>query len=276
MQIVTISLIVALIVVKFGLGLDITPGDLRFFRERRGLMVRSFLAVIVLVPITSLAVILLIRPSQPVSVAIALLAASPASPLALAQVGKSRGHVPYAANVQLYSAILSVVTTPLILMLLSAALGFEANLNPLKVAWQVSTAQLIPIGLGVLARAVFPRLEKPGRVAAKVATFVFLALMLLVIFMIRQGFAQMGLGSYLAVAASVAAAIIIGHLLAPRETGMKVALAWETALRNPGLAMLIATANFPTAKPLPILGPCVIVTVVICMFYAKVLNRPEK
>lgn len=126
----------------------------------------------------------------------------------------------------------------------------------------------------MLVRAVFPRLEKPGRVAAKVATFVFLALMVLVIFKIRQGFAQMSLRSYLAVAVSVAA--VIGHVLAPRDAGMKVALAWETALRNPGLAMLIATANFPTAKPLPILGPCLIVTVVICMIYAKVLNHPEK
>jgi len=57
---------------------------------------------------------------------------------------------------------------------------------------------------------------------------------------------------------------------------MKTTLALETAMRNPALALLIGTLNFPQTKPLPILIPCVVISVLIVTIYAKWQGRRAK
>ena len=275
LSIIKVILFVALFVTKFGLGLSVAPGDLRFFRERRGLMVRSILAVIFLVPIAYVLLILLFRPDPAMAVAIALLAASPAAPFAFSKVGKSGGSLAYAATLQFVVAMLSIVTTPLVLRLIGMTLGFETTIHPFKVAWQVFIAQFLPIGLGVLVRAKFSGLARLARPFVKVATFIFLAFLLFIIVMQYRGFVQTSLMSYILIVCTTAVALALGHLLAPREPGMQTALALETAMRNPGLALLIAAMNFPQAKPLPILLPCVVVSTLLATLYTLVMNRKK-
>jgi BASS family bile acid:Na+ symporter len=72
----------------------------------------------------------------------------------------------------------------------------------------------------------------------------------------------------LAVVLSAAAALALGHFLAPADSRMRLALATETAMRNPALALLIASVNFPQAQPLPIVVPCVIVSVIVVTLYS--------
>jgi predicted Na+-dependent transporter len=88
-----------------------------------------------------------------------------------------------------------------------------------------------------------------------------------------RGFVETSLLSYVVFACAAAVAIALGHLLAPAEPGMKVALTVETAMRNPGLAILIAVVNFPQAKPLAVLLPGVIVAALFVMLYTKIVNR---
>ena len=51
LMVIKAGLAISLFLVKFGIGLTIAPGDLRFIRERPGLMLKSLAAVTVLVPI---------------------------------------------------------------------------------------------------------------------------------------------------------------------------------------------------------------------------------
>jgi BASS family bile acid:Na+ symporter len=112
-----------------------------------------------------------------------------------------------------------------------------------------------------------------ARPVAKVAMLVMLVIVLLLIYQMRQAFVGFGWQSYLAVALSAAAALAFGHFLAPRDARMKKALAVETALRNPALALMIASVNFPEAKPLPILLPCVLVSGIIVFLYAALQSK---
>jgi predicted Na+-dependent transporter len=270
--VVRYALIAALFLMKFGIGLEIAPRDLRFFRARRGLMLRSVLVVTVLVPLATLAILLALRPDLPTAVALAILAACPAAPMALGRVTKAHGTIGYAASLQFAVATLAVVTTPLVLVVLGRALGFEAQVRPLAVAREVAIAQLIPIGLGVLVRAKLPRVAGAGRKIADVAGVALLVLVAAVVVVLHGGFA-LGAREYAAIALTALAALALGHFLAPRDVGMQHALAVEAAMRNPGLALLVATASFPEAKPLPILLPCVVVTVLAATLYGGLHGR---
>jgi predicted Na+-dependent transporter len=275
LSVVKVALFCVLFVTKFGLGLSVAPDDLRFFRERRGLMVRSVLTVVFLVPVAHVLLVLLFKPEPAIAVAIALLAASPAAPFAFAKAGKSGGSLAYAATLQFVVAMLSLVTTPLVLKALGMALHIEANIHPVRVAWQVFTAQLLPIGIGVLVRARVPGLVRVVRPFVKVATAIFLAFLLFIIAVNYRGFLETSLMSYILLVCASAVAVALGHLLAPREPGMKTALAVETAMRNPGLAAQIAVLNFPQAKPLPVLIPCLVVAMLVVTLYTLLVNRAK-
>ena len=261
---------------KFGVGLGIRPEDLRLIRERPGLMLRSLAAVTVLVPAAFLIIILLVRPARPFAVALAILAASPAAPKVTGKVKKSGGNVGYAASLQLVVTLFALVSAPLALGLLSSALDFKAEIDPLNVAQQVFATIVVPIGLGMIVGTRFPRLEKLGAWLVKIATVFFLATLLLILVKTAGVFLHTDLRSYLAIALTALAALLIGHLLAPKGPEMKTALALETAMRNPALALLIGTLNFPQTKPLPVLIPCVAVSTLIVTVYVKWQEKRTK
>ena len=273
LMVIKAGLAISLFLVKFGIGLTIAPGDLRFIRERPGLMLKSLAAVTVLVPIAVLIIILLVQPPRRFAVALAILAASPAAPMVVGKVKKSGGSGGYAASLQLVVTLFALISTPLVLGFLSSALNFKAEIDLLRVAKQVFVTIFLPIGLGVIVGARFPHLERLAAWLVKIATLFFFAVLLLILTKTAGAFLQMDLQSYLAIALTALAALAIGHLLAPKGPEMKTALALETAMRNPALALLIGALNFPQTKPLPILIPCVVISVLIVTIYAKWQGR---
>lgn len=268
-----ITLFLSLFLVKFGQGVKIKPGDLRFFRDRRVLMVKSVLAVDILVPAVFLLILLIIRPPRPVSVGLAILAASPAAPFAFWKVHRAGGHLAYAASLQFVLAVLVPLTAPLVLLFFSRALGVSAGVHPSDVALQVFAAQLLPIGLGIFAGARSKRVIRLGTPLIKAATLILILLLLVILLYMHEAFLELGARSYAAVVLSAAGAVAVGHIMSPKEPGMRTALAVETAMRNPGLALLIATLNFPQARPLPILVPIAIVSSLVVTVYANWQNR---
>jgi BASS family bile acid:Na+ symporter len=276
LTVIKAGLAISVFLLKFGIGLSIAPGDLRFIRERPGLMLKSLAAVTVLVPIAVLAIVLLVQPPPRFAIGLAILAASPAAPMIVGKVKKSGGSAGYAASLQLVVTLLAVISTPLVLEFLSWALHFKAEIDPLRVAWQVFITIFLPIGLGVMVGAKLPRLGGLGTWLVKIATFIFLAILLLILTQTAGAFLHMDLRSYLSIVLTVLAALAIGHLLAPKEPEMKTTLALETAMRNPALALLIGALNFPQTKPLPILIPCVVISVLIVTAYAKWQGRKAK
>ena len=270
------GLAISVFLLKFGTGLSIVPGDLLFIREQRGLLLKSLAAVTVLVPIAVLLIVLLVQPPKRFAVALAILAASPAAPMIVRKVKKAGGGAAYAASLQLVVTLFALVSTPLVLGFLSSVLDFKAEIDPFRVAEQVFMAIFLPIGLGVAVGWKFPRLEAWGTKLAKIATWVFLATVLLILTKTAGAFLQMDFRSYLAIILTVLASLGIGHFLAPKEPEMKMTLALETAMRNSALALLIGALNFPHIKPLPILIPCAVISMLIVMVYAKWQGRKAK
>jgi predicted Na+-dependent transporter len=116
--------------------------------------------------------------------------------------------------------------------------------SPLQVARQVFFAQLLPLGLGATLRAVRPqaadRLEAP---LARATNLALLALAAALVAVLWQLLAEVGWVPFAVGAGLTLCALAIGAACAGRNAPMRPVAAVAAALRNPGLALLIATVN---------------------------------
>ena len=274
LSIVKIGLPLSVVVGMFAQGLSIVPSQLRLFRERPLLMLRSLVAVLFLVPIAVLAIILLLKPSPAVAVGLAILVACPAAPMMIVKIAKKGGSPAYIVSLHLYLALLVLLTVPATLYLLSEALGFQVEVSVSAVARVVGMTVLLPVGLGILIRSFFPKAaDTIGPTLAKVGGVALLLLIIFVAMMTYGLLLKMDLWSYLVMAVVVTVSIAIGHWLAPRDAEERTTLAMECAARHPGLAMTIAALNFSPHKALPVLVPYLVVFMVVTTIYLQWRKR---
>lgn len=276
LEAVKFGLIAGTIILMFAQGLGIPLSHLAFFREHPGLLMRSLLAVVVLVPVAALLVILLVSPSPAVAVGLAILAACPAAPQMIVSIPKAGGELAYVASLHLALGALSLITTPVTLALLSDALNFRASVSPFAIAEQVGTSLFLPLLLGIVFLARFPHIaesmRRPIILIGQAISFLTVAIILL---MSYHFLLQMDLRSYTAMAIMIVISLAIGHFLAPRQPEERTTLALESAARHPGLAFLIAALNFPLEKALPVFIPYLVVFAVISMLYIQWIKKSD-
>lgn len=272
--IVKIGLPLSIAVSVFAQGLSIAPSRLAFLKERPWLMLRSLAVVLVLVPMAALGIILWLEPSPAVAVGLAILAACPPAPMLLVKVPTKGGSLAYVASLHLSLALLALLTVPSTLFLLSAALGFQAEVGVLAVARVVGQTILLPVCLGIAIRAVVPKVAGAiGPILAKVGGAALPVFALFVVVGTFGHLMRMGAWSYLVMALVVAVSVAIGHWLGPRDAEEQTTLAMEGASRHPGLAMTIAALNFDPQKALPVLVPYLVVSMVVTTIYLQWRRR---
>ena len=259
---------VALIV--FAQGLKISSGEvMNYFKERPWLIVRSLVAVLILVPVVALAVILLLKPPIEVAVALAILVSCPPAPLMIkATPNLGKGSAAFMASLHLSLAVLALITVPTILYLISIPLSFHADVNLVKMMMILAKTILIPVTLGMVIRSYFPGFaDRASPVLDKVGTIGLLILVLVVLVKFFPALLNMDLWSYLVIVVVSATALAIGHFLGPKDPHERTSLAIESGVRHPALAITIAVSNFTAARALPVLVPCVLVFIILAMCY---------
>lgn len=260
----------------FAQGLGVTKADFGYLRRHPRLAAWSVVAVLLLVPLATLVVIGLVRPDPPTTVLLAILAASPAAPFALPSALKA-GRREFVVALHLLLAVLSVVSVPLVLAGMAAALEFAAAVRATDIFRQVALGFLLPLLLGIGLRAWRPalaqRLEAPlGKLSG-----LLLAVAVVMVFALSWRLLfQLDLRSYMAMALTVVAALAIGHGLITTDPGERVPLALECATRHPGLVLLIATQNFPQSRPAAVLLPYLLVFLLLSTLYKQVVKRQRR
>jgi len=170
--------------------------------------------------------------------------------------------------------LLAIVTAPVVLYLLSEALGFAAEVSAAQVARTVGQAILLPVLLGLVVRFLWPQIaDKIGPTLGKVGEIVLYVLLIPVLVRFLDLLLKMDLWSYVVMAVFIVVNLAIGHVLAPREAPERVVLAMESGARNFGLALTIGALNFSQEGALPVLVPYVILFLVISTIYLKGRQR---
>jgi BASS family bile acid:Na+ symporter len=272
MQALSSAIAIATVIMSvFSLALGISVGQATWLLRRPGLLVRSVLAALVLVPIVVTLLALALNVVEPVAIALILLSLSPAAPLMLKKAAKLSGDADYAPSLQLVLAFLSIASVPLSLQVVSVVFPtHHAEISPWAVAGQVGRAQILPLLAGIALRTLRPgwagRLARP---LAKVAAVLLAAVVVLIVLIQGKLLLLVGVGGYVAVALATLASAVIGHLMGGPHAFTRNALAVACTVRNPGLALMIVQLNFPGRGAAPVVLTYVLVSALLLAGYGK-------
>jgi BASS family bile acid:Na+ symporter len=269
---------VAIYAVMLSLGLLLGREHVAAALQRR--LVLAAIVFAVLVPVPALAVLFVkgVGLTGPMAAGIVLMAISPGAPVALRRTLTAGGRTAFAPALHIAIVLLAVVTVPLSVLILDAIFGAAFAITPLQVAWQVGTAQLLPLGVGVAIRTRLPafaaRLEPP---LARASNAVMLAFGLLCVYLFRSQLSAIGWMPAIAGAVLTAGALAAGAACAGRDAAARPQGAIAAAMRNPGLALYIATANqAPPGTVAAVLAYAIGAAIVIAAFMTLRTRSPDQ
>jgi BASS family bile acid:Na+ symporter len=229
------------------IGVNHSFRQVTYLASRPGLLVRSLLSVVVVVPV--IVGVLLWAFSLPSAVAtgLAVLAATPGAPLTTKRVELAGGELQYAVNLQLTLAVLAVVVTPLILSVYFSVFDLVIEkVTPFDVARQIARVTFLPVVLGFLVRRFLPgvaaRIGNPLNVLANILLIglVLLAAVFVAITPDLRAMLNPGGPAITAIVLMVALSLAVGHFLGGPSQEKRAALAVAGIARNVGLALFIA------------------------------------
>lgn len=232
---------------KLGQGFDIDVKKLAIW-QNKGLVIHGVLTAIFWVPVLFLILILIFQPNDQLNDALIIMAVAPASDLSIRQVANLGGDVPLATDIQVFCALTSIITTPLLLEILSKILGLELDIKFIHIVEELATALFFPMIIGLTLRKFFPDYAWLTKYIMGFATSILVAVLIFIIAENYHYFSVFHFRAYIMVVIATASAFFMGVLFAGNNTKRQITLAIESGLRNPGLAYLIASENFVAEK----------------------------
>jgi len=232
---------IALLIFAVGLGSSLK--DLDYLVSRPSLLLRSLLAMYVVVPLAALAAVRFLPLPPALALALLVLAISAGAPLLPRKLMKL-GNEEYVLGLVVISSLLAILTVPAWLVLLGPYLDRSGTLQPIAVARVIGASFLVPLLLGVAARWFLPndgaRLSDAIlRIVGLIFTICGLGLLGIHWQVIR---AAMGL-PILTLCGFTIVALGIGHLLGGPDPADRSALAISCATRHVGVAMVVAAVT---------------------------------
>ena len=240
----TLAAAAAIFSVMLSLGLLLGREQFAAALQRRMVLGAILFAVVVPVPVLAVLYVKLLGLKGPVAAGIVLMSIAPGAPVALRRVIEVGGRAQFAPALHLAIVLFAVVTIPLSVALLDAIFDKDFTVSPLHIARQVFFAQLLPLGLGAAFRALFPSAAawlEPR--LARLSNFLLIALLCACIYLLWPLLVEIGWIPSVAGAVLSAGALAVGAAFAGRDSAARPAAAVAAAMRNPGLALLIATVN---------------------------------
>ena len=235
---------------------------------------RGLINVLALVPSVGILSSFLLGLSLPEKVGVALMVIAPGAPLALRRALGSGGHAGFAPTLQVAIAILALPALPLWVAIGNWILGTHGIVDLAAVAKQISLAQLLPLALGAAVRSVAPvcgprlgiALGRAGAALLIVAIVTEVANLHAIIALARPGPVVVSI-------ITTSAAIMMGHLSGGALPAVRHSIAVASALRNVGLALLIAETNHVPAMVQTAIITYAISAIILVSVYIVVYSR---
>jgi BASS family bile acid:Na+ symporter len=168
-----------------------------------------------------------------------------------------------------------VVTVPLAIQILSSLFGVDMSIAPATIAKLVVTSVLLPLLAGLVIGSIAPGIAQPAARIAKLAGSIGLVIFIVpaLIVLAKPMLALIGNGALVAIVLVVGSGLAAGHLLGGPEYADRMALAFAAATRHPGMAVLIAKANFDNPKVVPAEILFLLTGIVVSGIYQALMKR---
>jgi BASS family bile acid:Na+ symporter len=241
----TVGLPLALAIIMFGLGLDLTIGDFRRVGRAPKAVAVALACQIVLLPAICFGLVVLFDLPALLGIGMLLLAASPGGTTANLFSHLFRGDVALNITLTAINTVIAVVTLPLITGFAIAWFDRQDDVSmPLVEIVKVFALILLPTGLGMIVNRLVPgfarRMDKPVRIGSAV----ILAILVLGILLDQLD----DVGDHLADVGLIAAvfcaiSLLVGYAV-PKAFGVAgpqaIASSMEVGVHNATLAIFVA------------------------------------
>jgi BASS family bile acid:Na+ symporter len=229
------------------IGLDTTLGEASYLFRRPRRLLLSVISMDIVMPLFAIAAAFLLPLPGAIKLALIALSVSPVPagfPEKAMKMGGTEAHV---VGVLVAAAIIAVVFVPVAIEVIGPIFGVEIHMSLSAVAGLMVTTILIPLVAGMAVRLVRPQLAASlvQPLATVAAGVLAVAAVVIVVAAWPQVMTLVGDGTIAVFVAFVLVALAAGHILGGPNADDRTVLAVATATRHPGVAMAIATANFP-------------------------------
>jgi BASS family bile acid:Na+ symporter len=241
-QFIPLAIKASISLIVFGIALSASLDDLAYLLRKPGLLVRSLLAMNVVMPVLAVLIAVLFNLNPIVEVALIALSLSPVPPILPNKQLKAGGAPAYTLSLLTTTALVSVVFVPGALEVIGPIFGRPVDVDIGAVATIVFSSVLAPLLVGIAFRRLAPSLApKLARPVSTVAT-VLLVLATLPI-MVKEWPAMVALVGHYSIVAILLfciAGLAVGHLLGGPDPDERTVLGLSTAARHPAIALAIA------------------------------------
>ena len=279
-QILKLVATASILLLVFALGARATFADatglLREIFRPPHLLLRALTAMYIVVPAAAVGLGLVLDLPRPVRVGLLALAVSPIPPILPGKQLKSGGSPAHVFGLLVAVSLIAIVQVPLMVAVLGHVFGRETSFGPGQVAAVIGMTILVPLAAGLAFRRFAPR--SAGEVAlraSRLGTGLLAGTVMLIL--IKAGPAMLALvrgDVMLAIVSMAAIAVATGHWLGGPGASDRAILAFASAMRHPGLALAVATANLPEEpRMLAAILLYVLVALTMTSLYAASVRR---
>jgi BASS family bile acid:Na+ symporter len=255
----------------FTYGLQANRDDLLYIVHRPGLLLRSLIAMLVLMPLLVVACVYFLNLPQSTAVVLTALAISPVPPMLPKKHKKAGGIAPYGLGLLVILALVSIVTVPLSVMFIDWLFAIPRGVGPSAIVKIVLKMIIAPLALGMLVAKLAPgaaqALFMPVRRLA--ALLLIAGALVLLAATWHAIWSTAGHWTVVVILAFVVAGLAIGHWLGGPAPEHASVLALSTASRHPAIALAISAANYPGEQFAPTVALYLILCTALAIPYVK-------
>lgn len=249
------------------LGVTLRLEQIFLLWQRPGLLNRSILAIVVVVPMLVALVVFSFQLPQEVKIGLILTAIAPGTSLTL-YLPKHNQAQSYAIALQATVSLLAVITVPMTIAILQGFFPLETQISPLGVVQQLAVAQFLPLIIGITVRYCWSDFaDNLETLIGQAANALLCILILWVLAGQLDAVLQIGLFPLIVIGLLALLSLWIGHFLGGRESSTRVTLATTTATHSAALALFVAILNLPHLSVLPAISVYVLVSSALTVAY---------
>lgn len=232
----------SLFALVLSIGLESRWKDVLYAFQRPALLLRSIIAVNVIVPSVTVALCLLLPVAPWTRAGLVMMAVSPLAPFAPLKMQRTGAERSYVVGTYIAIMLAAILVIPLTAVILRPVAPQGVVVPIAFVAKFVLATVLIPLAVGLTANGVSEPFSLRAARFTRVAAFaIIIPSALLIILRFGGDFPSLiGDGTLTVIGATIASALAAGFVLGGRDPATRKALEEAAATRHPGLAAAIA------------------------------------
>jgi bile acid:Na+ symporter, BASS family len=215
-------------------------------------LLRALASMYFIVPAVAVWIGLAFDLERPVRVGLLAISLAPIPPILPGRQLRLGGSSSHVFGLLVAVSLSAIVQLPLMVDMIARVFGKAVSFGPWEVVRLVGVTILVPLTTGLLAQRLVPQwTNRVAPWASRLGTILFLAVVAIVFFKFLPVMASLiDSGALLAMMVLAAAGIAAGHWLGGPDPSDRAILAIASAMRHPGIAIAVATANAPEAPRL--------------------------